>query len=136
MNGAELGYFYVSLLIASEPNQPPPYDFIEYTPSTLPGVRLPHVWLADGSAIADRIGDGYTMLRLGGSHADLSGLQQAFANLGAPFTVLSLPDAAPRDIYGCDLLLIRPDLHIAWRGNGAPEAPDRLAAMATGHATT
>jgi hypothetical protein len=50
--------------------------------------------------------------------------------------VLSLPDAAPRDIYGCDLLLIRPDLHIAWRGNGAPEAPDRLAAMATGHATT
>ncbi len=136
MIGAELGYFYVSPLIASEPNQPPPYDFIDYTPSTLPGVRLPHVWLADGSAIADRIGDGYTMLRLGGSHADLSGLQQAFAKLGAPFTVLSLPDAAPRDIYGCDLLLIRPDLHIAWRGNGAPEAPDRLAAMATGHATT
>ena len=45
MIGAELGYFYVSPLIASEPGDPPPYDFIEYKPSTLPGVRLPHVWL-------------------------------------------------------------------------------------------
>lgn len=136
MVGAELGYFYVSPLIASEPNERPPYDFIDYTPSTLPGVRLPHVWLADGGAMQDRIGDGYTLLRLGGSRADLSGLQKAFAALGAPSTVLSLPDAAPRDLYGCDLLLVRPDLHVVWRGDNAPDEPSRLAAMATGHLIT
>ena len=39
---------------------------------TWPGVRLPHVWLDDGTAMQDRIGDGYTLLRLGGSSADAS----------------------------------------------------------------
>jgi hypothetical protein len=135
MIGAELGYFYVSPLIASEPGDPPPYDFIEYNPSTSPGVRLPHVWLAGGDAMQDRIGDGYTLLRIGGARHDASALQKAFAAIGAPFQVLDVPDPAARDIYARDLVLLRPDMHVAWRGNTAPEKPERLAAMATGHAT-
>lgn len=131
MIGAELGYFYVSPLIASEST--PAYDFVEYTPSTLPGVRLPHVWLDGGAAMQDRIGDGYTLLRLGGSKADVSALERAFAALGAPVTALDVPDVAARDIYGRDLILLRPDMHIVWRGNAPHEQPDRLAAMATGH---
>jgi hypothetical protein len=47
--------------------------------------------------------------------------------------VLNIPDEEPRAIYGRDLLLIRPDLHVAWRGNTSPEDPRALAAMATGH---
>ncbi len=133
MIGAELGYFYASPLIASEPEGPPPYDFIEYKPSTFPGVRLPHVWLDDGTAMQDRIGDGYTLLRLGGTKADTTRLTEAFAALGAPFAVLDVPDAAARDIYGRDLILLRPDMHIVWRGNSAPDDPQRLAALATGH---
>ncbi len=132
MIGAELGYFYASPLMASEPGDPPPYDFIEYTPSTMPGVRLPHVWLGDGSAMQDRIGDGYTLLRLGGSATETAGLAKAFAALGAPFATLDVPDSAARDIYGRDLILLRPDMHIVWRGNAAPDDPHRLAAMATG----
>ena len=133
MIGAELGYHYAgSPLIASEPDAPP-YDFIAYTPSTVPGVRLPHVWLADGSAMADRIGDGYTLLRLGGKAADASGLARAFAALGAPFAALDVPDPAARDLYGRDLILLRPDLHVVWRGNRPPDDPRRLAALATGH---
>jgi hypothetical protein len=42
-------------------------------------------------------------------------------------------DAAPRDVYGYDLLLLRPDMHVAWRGNALPSTPAALAAMATGH---
>ena len=133
MIGAELGYFYVSPLIASEP-ETPPYDFIEYTPSTLPGVRLPHVWLEGGTAMQDKIGDGYTLLRLGGTKSDTAGLAKAFAALGAPFTALDVPDAAARDVYGRDLILLRPDMHIMWRGHAAPDNPQRLAAMATGYA--
>ena len=38
-----------------------------------------------------------------------------------------------RDIYGYDILLLRPDMHVVWRGNSAPDEPDRLAAVATGH---
>jgi hypothetical protein len=136
MIGAELGYRYDgSLLIASEPGEPPPIDFIEYRPTTWPGARLPHAWLADGTAMQDRIGNDleYTLLRLGGSEADVSALASAFSALGAPLRVLDVPDEEPRAIYGCDLLLIRPDLHVAWRGNRPPEDPRRLAAMATGH---
>ena len=41
--------------------------------------------------------------------------------------------SAPRDVYGCDLLLLRPDMHVVWRGNDAPQEPAELAALATGH---
>jgi hypothetical protein len=96
-------------------------------------VRLPHAWLDDGRAAQDCIGDGYTMLRLGHSKTDMSALESAFHGHGAPFTVLDLTGAAARDIYGYDLILVRPDLHVVWRGNAPPENPAALAALATGH---
>ena len=134
MVGAELGYRYTgSPLIWPEPGEGPPDDFIRYVPTTFPGARLPHVWLDDGSAMQDRIGAGYTLLRLGGSAADASGLTRAFAAIGAPFAILDVPDARARDIYGCDLILLRPDLHVVWRGNAPPDEPERLARIATGH---
>jgi 2-polyprenyl-6-methoxyphenol hydroxylase-like FAD-dependent oxidoreductase len=133
MIGAELGYHYHgSPLIASEPN-PPPYDFIAYRPTVCPGVRLPHIWLGDGTAIQDRIGDGYTLIRLGGTTADTAGLARAFARLGAPYAEFTAAGEAARDVYGCDLLLVRPDLHVVWRGNRPPDDPERLAARVTGH---
>jgi 2-polyprenyl-6-methoxyphenol hydroxylase-like FAD-dependent oxidoreductase len=136
MIGAELGYRYVgSPLVASEPGEGPEHDFREYVPTTWPGARLPHVWLRDGSAMQDRIGYGigYTLLRLGGTQVDTSALQRAFSGIGAPLQALDIPDQAPRDVYGHDLLLLRPDLHVVWRGNDAPRAPEKLAALATGH---
>ena len=135
MIGAELAYHYAgSPLIWPEQGEPP-YDFREYVPTTFPGVRLPHVWLKDGTAVQDRIGydHGYTLLRLGGSSADVSGLKQAFKLYRAPFRVLDIDDARARDVYGYDLLLLRPDMHIVWRGQRAPGNPQQLAAMATGH---
>jgi hypothetical protein len=136
MIGAELGYRYVgSPLIMEEPGEGPEYDFREYAPTTWPGARLPHVWLADGTAMQDRIGygHGYTLLRLGSTQASTEALQRAFAALGAPLQVLDIPDAAPRDIYGRDFLLLRPDLHVAWRGNAAPREPEQLARVVTGY---
>jgi 2-polyprenyl-6-methoxyphenol hydroxylase-like FAD-dependent oxidoreductase len=134
MIGAELGYRYSgSPLIWPEPGEAPEDDFVRYLPTTWPGARLPHVWLDDGSAMQDRIGDRYTLLRLGGSNSDISTLERAFRALGAPFAVLDVPDASVRDVYGFDLLLLRPDMHVTWRGNSPPEDPGRLAAMVTGH---
>jgi hypothetical protein len=134
MVGAELGYHYHgSPVIASEADAPP-YDFFRYTASTCPGVRLPHVWLDDGAAIQDRIGEGYTLIRSGESRADTSALARAFAATGTPFAVLDAPGQPARDIYGCDLLLVRPDLHVVWRGNAPPADSKRLAAIVTGQA--
>lgn len=136
--GIEMGYRYVdSPLIAGEPGEAPDPDNMAYVPTTWPGARLPHMWLADGSALQDRLGAGYTLLRLGekaGAPAtDISALERAMAATGAPFEVKAFGDAPLRRVYGFDLLLVRPDLHIVWRGNAPPEDPARLAAMATGH---
>jgi 2-polyprenyl-6-methoxyphenol hydroxylase-like FAD-dependent oxidoreductase len=135
MTGAELGYRYVgSPLIWPEPGEAPAHDFMQYVPSTWPGARLPHIWLEDGSAMQDRIiGAGYTLLRLGGAQADAAPLARTFLAFGAPFAVLDAGGARVRDIYGCDLILLRPDLHIVWRGNSLPADPAKLAAVATGH---
>ncbi len=134
MIGAELGYRYVdSPIIANVPGGPE-HLFRDYQPTTWPGARLPHVWLGDGTPLHDRIPDGFTILKLGGTKADASGLERAIAANGAPVTVLDVPDAIARDIYGYDLLLTRPDLHVVWRGNAAPEDAAHIAAVATGHA--
>jgi hypothetical protein len=37
-------------------------------------------------------------------------------------------------VYGYDYLLVRPDLHVAWRGNRMPEQAEDLARTITGHA--
>jgi hypothetical protein len=134
MIGAELGYRYVgSPVIWPEPGEGPPHDFIKYVPTTWPGARLPHVWLADGTAMQDRLGRGYTLIRLGGTQADAAPLARAFQKFGAPFAVLDVPDENARDVYGRDFILVRPDLHVVWRGNAPPAEPEKLAAIATGH---
>jgi 2-polyprenyl-6-methoxyphenol hydroxylase-like FAD-dependent oxidoreductase len=132
MIGAELGYRYQdSPIIWPEAGEGPRPNFMQYEPTSWPGSRLPHVWLADGTALHDRIGDGYTLLRLASAKA--GGGAQAFAAYTSPFTFVDINDERPRDIYGFDLLLLRPDLHIVWRGNQLPDDPVRLAALATGH---
>ncbi|HWL05566.1 MAG TPA: 2-polyprenyl-6-methoxyphenol hydroxylase, partial [Xanthobacteraceae bacterium] len=100
-----------------------------------PGARLPHVWLEDGRAVQDIIGydHGFTLLRLGGSDVSADGLATAFGEIGAPFRVLDLPGDRAREVYGCDLLLLRPDMHIVWRGNRLTEQQDGLARMAAGY---
>ena len=134
MIGAELGYRYAgSPIVWPEPGEAPEPDFMRYVPTTWPGARLPHVWLDDGSAIQDRIGDGYTLLQLGGVQADTGALAAAFASRGAPFATLDIPGARVRDLYAHDLLLVRPDLHVVWRGNRTADDPAKLAALATGH---
>ena len=134
MIGAELGYRYVgSPVIFAEDGEGPPHEFMTYVPTTWPGARLPHVWLVDGTALHDKIGDGYTLLRLAGSEANSAPLARSFAEFGAHFAVLDINEERPRELYGCDLLLLRPDLHVVWRGNSLPGEAGKLAALATGH---
>jgi 2-polyprenyl-6-methoxyphenol hydroxylase-like FAD-dependent oxidoreductase len=133
MIGAELGYRYVgSPVIWDEPGGPE-HLFREYVPTTWPGARLPHVWLANRTPIQDAIGEGFTLLRLGGAAADTSGLEAAMRRRNAPFEARIVNDGPARDVYGFDLILIRPDMHVAWRGNEAPEDPEHLAALVTGN---
>ncbi|HMF93242.1 MAG TPA: FAD-dependent monooxygenase [Vicinamibacterales bacterium] len=133
MIGAELGYRYVGSPVISDEPGGPEHLFRDYVPTTWPGGRLPHVWLEPERSVHDVIGDGYTLMRLGRSRADTRGLDSAMNATGAPFEELTIDAPAPRDVYGYDLILIRPDLHVVWRGNSPPPDPAGLAALVTGH---
>ncbi|HVZ45799.1 MAG TPA: FAD-dependent monooxygenase [Ramlibacter sp.] len=136
MAGVELGYSYAgSPLISSETGGGDEWETTRYRPHTRPGVRLPHVWLADGRAMQDALGDGYTLLDLDGRlRADeLAEVHGAFAALGAPFDVVQLHEPHVREVFGFPLLLLRPDLHVYWRGHAMPASAGALARAATGH---
>jgi 2-polyprenyl-6-methoxyphenol hydroxylase-like FAD-dependent oxidoreductase len=133
MIGAELGYRYVGSPVVWEEPGGPEHLFREYVPTTWPGARLPHVWLQNGLSVHDVIGDGYTLLRLRRSAAEPRGLERAMQAFQTPFTVQTIDEDAPRDVYGYDLILVRPDLHVVWRGNTEPSDPAQLAAVVTGH---
>jgi 2-polyprenyl-6-methoxyphenol hydroxylase-like FAD-dependent oxidoreductase len=133
MIGAELGYRYVDSAVICNVPGGPEHLFREYQPTTWPGARLPHVWCNDGTAMQDRISEGFTVLKLGGTAADATGLQRALAARGAPVTVLDVPDRIVREVYGYDLILLRPDLHVVWRGHAPPDDAGEVAAIATGH---
>jgi 2-polyprenyl-6-methoxyphenol hydroxylase-like FAD-dependent oxidoreductase len=131
--GIEAGYRYVgSPIVRPEPGDGPDPDNPHYVPTTWPGARLPHVWLNDGTALHDRLGPGYTLLRLGGTTVDTTDLARALRATGAPLDVLDIEDDAAREIYGYDLLLVRPDLHVVWRGNEQLEDAGAVAAIVTG----
>ena len=131
--GIEAGYRYVdSPIIWPEPGDGPDPDNPIYVPTIWPGARLPHVWLGDGVALHDRLGQGYTLLRLGGTHADTSSLERSFHKLRAPLEVLDVATERAREIYQYDLLLVRPDLHVVWRGNELPQDAAKMAMLATG----
>ena len=131
--GIEAGYRYVdSPIVWREPGDGPDPDNPCYVPTTWPGARLPHVWLSDGAALHDRLGPGYTLLRLGGTRADTSSLERTFREMSAPLEVLDVAGERARDIYQYDLLLVRPDLHVVWRGNKLPQDAAKIAMVATG----
>ncbi len=134
--GIEAGYRYVdSPVICNEKGDGPDPDNPQYVPTAWPGARLPHVWLEDHSALHDHLGPGYTLVRLGKTSEDTTALERAFQQLHAPLDTFAFDSERARDIYGCDLLLVRPDLHVAWRGNRVPQDPKAVACVTLGHAS-
>jgi 2-polyprenyl-6-methoxyphenol hydroxylase-like FAD-dependent oxidoreductase len=132
MVGVEAGYSYIgSPLIADQPGADTGWETSRYEPKALAGARIPHMWLADGQALQDILGDDYTLLDLRGD-ADTSALEAAFRARGAPLTVIRRDEKRVRDVYGASVFLLRPDLHIVWRGDEAPSDAVGLAALATG----
>ncbi len=130
--GLVLGYDYPDSPVVVPDGKPiPPADVIRYTPSAHPGARLPHSWLPDGRSIYDALGTEFTLIVLGPG-AVAGPLLDSADRLRVPLSVLDLGDSPElRDRYGADLLLVRPDQHIAWRGDSI-ESPDELLAQVVG----
>lgn len=133
MVGAETCYSYAgSTLVVHEPGNVPHWEFSRIVPHGRPGIRIPHMWLKDGRALQDVLGHDYTLLDLTGSY-DSSQMEEAFAKIGAPLKVVRLDEPHVRETLKGSVFLLRPDLHIVWRGLGHPGGADEIARIATGH---
>ncbi len=136
LGGIILGYRYLKSPIISYESDDDGADqaSYEYIPTTRPGARIPHLWLKDGSAVQDHLRSGYALITWAPQTAWLEKLGEAFHSLRCPFQVLDVSDVPhAHEIYEKDYVLLRPDLHVAWRGNNAPADPVGLAALVTGH---
>jgi hypothetical protein len=130
--GTELGYRYVDSPIIRNVPGGPEHEFLAYRPTAWPGARLPHLWLEDGRAIQDHLpNDRYTLLVLS-PECPTAALAAAFAEIGVPFAILPLDSPTARKLYERDLVLVRPDMHVAWRGDGVGD-PAELARRVAGH---
>ncbi|WP_322867495.1 FAD-dependent oxidoreductase [Aquicoccus sp. G2-2] len=131
--GLNFGYYYdASPLIAYDGVEAPGYSMADYTPSTVPGCRVPHVWLSDGRSLYDVLGAGYSLLRFDLA-IDVSTLENAATEQGVPFVVLDLTAEESAAQYPHKLLIARPDQHVAWRGDTVPEDPANLIALLRGN---
>ena len=109
---------------------------VERRPATaLPGRRIAHTWTRSGRSVLDLVGDGLTLLWLGAA-ADSESRRFAEAARAhrLPLSVADLRDERLADRYGADLVLLRADQHVAWRGDSAPD-PGEILDVARGAQT-
>ena len=122
--GVVLGYCYAnSPVIAGEPDTPVMGDPGHYRPSAAPGCIAPHLWLGDDLSLYDRFGEGFTLLATrDGAEGDMAQAKADAARLDIPLTLLTPRDPRLHPLYQAALVLIRPDQHVAWRGDTWPGA--------------
>ena len=123
-DGIEWGYSYESPTIAVEPGPAPDQTWDAYRPTTRPGSRPPSVYLEDGRALFDLFGVGFTLLRF--AQVNVGDVVDAARSRGVPLEIVDIDDEHARHLYERDLVLIRPDQHVAWRGNTLPDRPAEL----------
>ena len=120
--GVHLGYIYhPSPVVVDDGSPVPPDDTVGFVPCARPGVRAPHVWLGPGRSMLDLFGDGFVLLRFGA--ADTAALEAAARARGVPLRVEAVESDEARVLYERCLVLVRPDGHIAWRGDTVPADP-------------
>ena len=121
--GLNFGYYYEgSPIIAYDDERAPAYTMGTFTSSTVPGCRVPHFWLEGRRSLYDALGADYTLLRLDPA-VRVDGIVEAAGRRGVPLAVLDVEAAGMRELYRRKLVLVRPDQHVAWRGEQAPAAP-------------
>jgi 2-polyprenyl-6-methoxyphenol hydroxylase-like FAD-dependent oxidoreductase len=130
--GLNYGYFYVnSPLIVYDEEPAPGYSMRDYSPSSVPGCRLPHLWLRDGRSLYDLLGREFTLLRFDPS-VDVTSFINTARTRRIPLELLDLDCGGIPRPYRDALCIARPDFHVAWRGSRPPMQAERILATITG----
>ena len=134
--GLNFGYYYEgSPIIAYDGEPHPGYTMHDFTSSTVPGCRAPHLWLSDGRSLYDALGPNYTLVRVD-PNVRVSGIVEAAARREVPLAVLDIDAPDARALYVRKLTLVRPDQHVAWRSDEEPTAPLDLVDLVRGVRST
>lgn len=129
--GIQLGYRYIdSSLCIPDGTPAPPDDSKIYVPSARPGSRAPHAWLDRDHSILDHFGDGFVLLKFD-RQVNTEPLLTAARAIGIPVKIVEIDNARVADLYQRRLALVRPDGHVAWRGDAWPDKkPSQLGKIA------
>ena len=119
--GTHLGARYVdSPIIVADGTPEPPDDMTQVVPSSWPGMRAPHAWLPDGRSTLDLVGRDFVLLRFGAAEPGDDALPAAAQAVTMPLRIVDVDDAETAALYARRLVLVRPDGHVAWRGDALP----------------
>jgi 2-polyprenyl-6-methoxyphenol hydroxylase-like FAD-dependent oxidoreductase len=121
--GVHMGYRYDASPVVCHEASPQETPIASFMPSATPGGRAPHAWLAPGRSTLDLFGDGMTLLNFAPDHAGAAPLIDAAHTRSVPLRHERINLAPVRDLYARDVVLVRPDGHVAWRGDSAPHNP-------------
>jgi 2-polyprenyl-6-methoxyphenol hydroxylase-like FAD-dependent oxidoreductase len=122
--GLQLGYCYEGSPICVADGTSEPLDDAEnFVPSARPGARAPHAVLADGRSMLDLYGRGFVLVRFGGGAPDGAEIAAAAVKRGVPLRTVTIEEPEAAALYERKLALVRPDGHVAWRGDRPPADP-------------
>jgi 2-polyprenyl-6-methoxyphenol hydroxylase-like FAD-dependent oxidoreductase len=132
--GTVLGLAYeVSPIIAHEDGPAPEHTGQVYRPNARPGSLAPHAWLSDGRSIYDLFGQGFALIVSDlADKVEVAAAESQARALRIPLTVVRPEGVDVAKLYEADLVLVRPDQHIAWRGD---RWSDDILPLAAGLAT-
>lgn len=140
--GIALGYRYEkSPIIVPDGSAAPPDRVEEYVPTTRPGHRAPHAWLAPGRSTLDWYGRGFVLVQsvppvppnlVASGDAGTERFIAAARHRGMPIRVEQIVDPAIGALYEQPHVLVRPDGHVAWRGGTLPDDPGEVLDIITG----
>ncbi|WP_028935280.1 FAD-dependent monooxygenase [Pseudonocardia spinosispora] len=106
---------------ASEPGESGVRAEEEWRQSSAVGCRAPHGWISEGRSTLDLFGTGFRLLCFDGEPAPR--LLGAAAAQGVPMRATRLYQPELARLYERRLVLVRPDGHVAWRGDTEPDDP-------------
>jgi len=120
--GAHLGYRYENSPVCwPDGTAAPPDDPRAYVPTARPGHRAPHAFLADGRSTLDLFGRGFALLGFGADAAEAAPLLEAARKRHLPLSFTAIAEPHIAALYERRFVLVRPDGHVAWRGDRTPE---------------
>ena len=124
-------------MIVGDGSHVPGHDFINYVPTSRPGAVAPHAWMHDGSSLFDHFGPGFTLLVTKDAPSEAVDQARVQArNAGVPLKLIQPHEAGIAELYPTRFTLIRPDQHVAWRGNAWPHAAAGLFEQVSGRANS